>query len=283
MRTYVRLGFLAGACLGSVACGNSGAAQDDRVDSRATSQTEPIALCDGSDGLRFVATSEGGNAEDVPRVAREVGWRFLVIDGNCQYWVMERPDAELRTGTLNASDAESFSLELGLGSWPEQGQVQGCPDATVTRARFGDQVSAWSCGETTTVTEPYYAWFDTLYESGTAVDGPVRFSLSETDTSGWVTGGTVDIALPWTLSLDPAAVTVARTEEGTAEPLVATDSEAAALRTLRRQNSSQTAPLAPWLRIPIRDDRSGVPQYFNLAMRDVVPFETDGQLSLETN
>jgi len=37
---------------------------------------------------------------------------------------------------------------------------------------------------------------------------------------------------------------------------------------------------APWLRIPVRVD-GATPRYFNLAMRDVVPFERDGHLAAD--
>src|SRR5215471_1826618 len=123
----------------------------------ATSENDAVpapVLCDGTASLRFAGVSGGGNANGMPRVALELGWTMLLVDGQCRYWAMEKPDGPVRTGTMSSTDAVDFVRQLALDKWTEPRPGAGCNDASTTTLRFGDRRTSASC-ESTAFTEAY--------------------------------------------------------------------------------------------------------------------------------
>jgi len=233
----------------------------------------PPVLCDGSSALRFAATDAGGNLSGVPSVVAEVGWSFLLVDGQCRYWTMSAPEKEMRSGSLSEQDAADFSADLWLGRWSElpAPDPSGCPDASTTSLRFGNEVAPPISCTSTEVSEGYRSWLTPLYESGTALGGEVRYTLQDSYGSG------DDQALGWPLESDPAEIAVVSDEM--AEPELADGENAAALRTLRDTYAESVQPgLGPWLRVPVAFESGSTTAYYELALRDVTPFEVDGKL-----
>src|SRR5215471_12613486 len=149
-------------------------------------------LCDGTNSLRFAGVSGGGNANGMPRVALELGWTMLLVDGQCRYWAMAQPDGPVRTRTMSSTEAVDFVRQLALDEWA-QPQTGGCADAGGTDLRFGDRRTSAGC-ESTAPTEAYDHWVAILFASGVDAAGPVRYSITEADNDGWATSGQTQLA-----------------------------------------------------------------------------------------
>lgn len=275
MRNTVRSLAIALAAVPSGCGGTSAAGGGDGA------TTASVVLCDGSSALRFAGVSGGGNETGMPRVATELGWSFILVDGHCQVWSMTRPDGAVRTGMLDSAKAAAFVQDFRLGQWGGSiSQGGGCSDAGTLGLRFGEQRASASC-TTTWLTTAYDDWLRSLYESASDVVGPVRYSLTDAGGDGWVMGNTA-LASTWPLSTDPAALIVSVADEGQAEPRIATENDADALRGARKTYLPHAdGPLGPWLRIPISSSQGSAPRYFNLAMRDIVPFENNGRMDTD--
>ena len=247
--------------------------------SSCASLAEP--LCDGSSSLRFAGTNAGGNLTGVPRVAAEVGWSFLLIDGECRYWTMTDPDGPIRTGTLDATEEAEFSDALRLGDWSaDDAKTGGCVDAGSTRLRFDDTWVTISC-VSTDLTIGYSDWLEMLYEAGERATGELRYTVSDASEEAWVVGNTTDIASPWPLEGAPSDL-LERGEDESAEPAIASADEAEALRDARDAYAALGASTGPWLRVPMVLEAAGAdPRYFDVAMRDVTPFESNGELRVD--
>ena len=242
---------------------------------------EPIVLCDGSDRLRFSGTNHGGNVTGVPRVALEVGWSFLLVDGACRYWSMTEPDGPIRTGMLDEAQETAFARELELGSWSSgPGSPGGCVDASGVSLRFLDEELMAEPCTANRVTDAYQGWLETLHASGAPLNGEVRYSVADASNDGWVVGNTTNIASSWPLQSDPEDALVAPEAEESAEPSIASSEDAEALRGARDAYVARAPATGPWLRVPLVLEVAGAePRYYNLAMRDVTPFERDGELA----
>ncbi len=246
----------------------------------------PQRLCDGSSHLTFATLTAGGNLNGVPRVAAEVGWSFLLIDGQCRYWAMSGPEGEVRTGTLDADEEAEISEAFLLGHWDElAGQEnEGCADAPYDYFRFHDDMRGAVCW-THELTEAVPAWHERLFDAGTPLDGAVRCTLADATESAWAMT-MPEIGLSWSLAEDPAALAVGRMEDENSdvEPRVATGEDAAALRALRASyaENQPASGLGPWLRVPVVHEEDGAEaRYIDLALRDVSPFEVDGELDVD--
>ena len=231
-------------------------------------------LCDGSSALRFAANSGGGNLSGLPAFLSEIGWSLLLIDGQCHYYAMIAPAREIRTGTLTEAEAQSFNQELALGAWQGRPESPGCPDAGGTNFAFGPDRASVLC-ESTPLSQASDAWLERLYEAGSAVDGPVRYWVTDPSNEQWPESHP-DAALPYPLSDAPAAISDPF-ERGT--PLIASDTDAAKLRALRAAyQATAPVPLAPQYSIPVVLDSA----FYDLSLRDTVPFEVDGALAVDS-
>lgn len=235
-------------------------------------------LCDGSTALRFAMNAGGGNLSGLPPFLAELGWSLLLIDGQCRYYAMTAPDHEIRTGVLSEADAQAFSQELSLGDWQGLPLSQSCPDAGVQTFAFGPDRTSVSC-ESTPLSQASDLWLERLYQAGSPVGGLVRYWLTEPSNQQWPESNP-DAALPYPLAGAPATIS-GPFERGT--PLVAADADdAAKLRALRAQYQASPAfTLAPQYSIPVVLSTSNGSEYYNLSLRDTVPFEVEGALAIE--
>jgi hypothetical protein len=135
------------------------------------------------------------------------------------------------------------------------------------------------------LTEAIPVWHERLFDAGTPQSGAVRYTLADATESAWAMT-MPEIGLSWPLAEDPAALAVGLSEDegDDVEPSVATGDDAAALRALRASYAENmpASGLGPWLRIPVIHEVDGAEaRYFELALRDVTPFEVDGQLDVD--
>ena len=238
-------------------------------------------LCDGSTALRFAMQSGGGNLSGLPAFLSEVGFRLLFIDGQCRYYAMTAPDHEIRTGVLSEADAQSFSDELSLGAWQGLSASSGCFDGGQQTFAFGPDRASVSCASTP-LTQASDRWLDRLYDAGTPVDGPVRYWLTEASNERWPESNP-EAALPYPLSGPLGSV---GEPFGPAHAQVSSNAaDAAALRALRAQYQAATPQISvpPQYSIPIVFSPSeSEAKYYDLSLRDTLPFEVDGALAVGT-
>ncbi len=237
------------------------------------------ALCDGSSALRFAATNGGGNLNGIPALVAELGWSFLLIDGQCRYYAMTAPDHAIHSATLSDADAASLAGDFQLGAWNGLDRPpSGCSDAPTQGFAFGADRVHSSC-ETTALTTANDKWLPRLYDAGSPVSGVVRYWVVEPSNEQWPTSSPAS-ALPYPLA-DPT--NIASTPFAPAKPQVALGSGANALRGLRTDYQQRMrSVLAPAYSLPVVVTAGGNgARYFDLAMRDTVPFEVDGVLAVD--
>ena len=237
------------------------------------------ALCNGSDSLRFAVQSGGGNLSGIPSLVIETGFEFLLIDGQCRYYAMTAPDHEIRTGTLVAADAQSLSDDFLLGHW--QGLEHsgfGCPDAGTQSFAFGRDRAESSCA-TTPLTTALGSWLDRLYDAGSPVTGVVRYGVIEASDQAWPNNN-LQSALVYPFK-DPAPIATPPFVD--MKPQLASGADATTLRELRATYQDGPMPVpAPSYSIPVKvESVESEPKYYDLVIRDTVPFETNGVLSVD--
>ncbi|HYQ01153.1 MAG TPA: hypothetical protein VER96_20925 [Polyangiaceae bacterium] len=236
-------------------------------------------LCDGSSALRFAATSGGGNLGGLPPYLAEVGWSLLLIDGQCRYYAMTAPDHEIRTGVLNDTDAQSFSDELSLGAWPAPSPTDTCFDASTQTYAFGADRTSVTC-ESTPLSQASDAWLERLYQAGTPVNGPVRSWLTEPSNEHWPASNP-DLALPYPFAELQSAVSDPFGVSHVA--VISNAADAAALRALRAEYQTKPASafVAPYSIPVVFSPSETESKYYDLTLRDTLPFEVDGALAID--
>jgi hypothetical protein len=235
-------------------------------------------LCNGSDSLRFAAHEGGGNASGIPSLVLETAFDFLLIDGHCRYYAMTSPDEEIRTGVLPLADAKSLSGDFLLGHWQGLEHLGfGCPDAGTSAFAFAQDRAESSC-TTTPLTRALAVWLGRLYDAGSPVDGEVRYGVVEASNEAWPESSP-QAALPYPFK-DPAPIATEPFVE--MKPQLASGADAATLRELRTTYQSGPQPVqGPMYGIPVKIERENEPpKYYNLVLRDTVPFETNGVLAI---
>lgn len=109
------------------ACGDDDAPHDDGAVQQAR-----FTLCDGSGGVRLsLVTAGGGPLPDSYAFSNPYGWRFLYVDGKCNFVASSDVNGQLLTGTFTAEQSKTISETLDLDAtagvvYRFQG---GCPDA----------------------------------------------------------------------------------------------------------------------------------------------------------
>ena len=246
------------------------------------SLTPPTVLCDGSDSLRFAAQTGGGNLTGLPGLIAETGWSFLLIDGHCKYYAMTSPEREVRVGTLSDADAQTFSGQFFLGHWQPfmTGASGGCADGSGSSFAFGaDRVDTAPCSSNS-LTAQAAAWLPRLYAAGTASDGPLRYEVFTPDSEAWPVNNP-ELALDYPL-VDPTSSAGSLTDPYSLTVQVATGADAAALRALRSAYlATPNHDPGPSYSIPTKLASKSATKFFDVALRDTVPFETDGKLAVD--
>jgi hypothetical protein len=105
-------------------------------------------LCDGSDSARLVMGGGGGHVEDTYEFLTPDG-EYVVIDGQCRYYLVGSDPSRILSGTLDATDAEALANGVGwpnYSSWSPYLDQQSCPDAGGTYLLAPDVVLTCTCG-----------------------------------------------------------------------------------------------------------------------------------------
>jgi len=77
-------------------------------------------LCDGEPGITFAGvTQNAGLAHPSTYVTAENGYRFLIIEGTCRYWVQRRAFDRLVTGTLDDAALQRIRADLQFSRFGE--------------------------------------------------------------------------------------------------------------------------------------------------------------------
>lgn len=257
---------------------SEGAPESSAQGGAGSAQSEP--LCDGTKRLRFAMTQGGGNLNGVPRVATELGWAFLLIDGTCRYWALSGPTSGVRSGVLTPDEAEQLEEELLLGRWDALSSTPwSCSDDGGRQFRFGGQRYSLACASNS-LTQAADEARVRLYASGSPLDGRLRFMLAQREEPF----SPATIAVEWPLTSDPESVAVPPGMDETADaaPSLASGVDADALRALREKWNGDHPDGTPgaWLRIPIVSGAGEDARYYNLSLRDVTPFEKDDRLEV---
>jgi hypothetical protein len=244
----------------------------------APSDEGPPVLCNGEDNLVLAATTGGGNYNGVPSVAQEVPYSFLVIDGRCRFWALDAWEHPVRTGTLTAEQATTFAQDWQLGTWQPR-VPQGCPDASTTTLRFRNDTIQFSC-ESDDLLDRNHTWTADLYAAGTDLEGAARYCVWNAEsTSPWPQSEWVQRAPAWPLDVPPGSIAAVTADQSVVQP--AEGADAAQLRDLRSVYLAAPFPSAygPGRWIPVVYDVDAGPSYYDVAVRDVTPFEVNDQFS----
>lgn len=256
--------------------------------SGSTTDGEPFArICDGSEGIRL-AMVLGGGGQVLNELQREIGFYYLYVLGNCQYFALPADDwqswPDTRTGMLDEATEEQLSIALDYGNladiagvWDTEGSADG---STLLVSNGAITVAcSFGCEDGPAAAQALWAemgWIDELWASGEPLAGPVRVSVI-----GWADSTIDELGAPWPLPIDPWSIAY----DGNVDlPLEAGDSvliddeaQAATLRELRRQYREDDLPegvanaLEAYGHLTFLDE--GGQDLFQLWMRDSLPIE----------
>lgn len=142
LKRVLVLSLLAAACSGEGASG--GGRGDAALDQKA------YALCDGSDAVRLSLVSAGGGPlPDSAAFTHPHGWRFLHVDGHCNFVASTNVPGQILRGTFSAEQGVTLSETLGLeGMAGLDYRFEGlCPDAPSNVVMTPDAYVQSGCGD----------------------------------------------------------------------------------------------------------------------------------------
>ncbi len=252
-------------------------------------------LCDGSDALRLIATRtlNGGMLAPGSGVAFENGTSFLLVRGDCRFWVYSGIFQPTRSGELTAAQRDRLIDALRLDRWadymgdytrgpafdyPNQFVAFGVDaiDAPCSASKSGGRgcIRLSSGGTDTTAN---VAWLEPslrqqitqLEAEGTPVSGAIRYVLAEQRSNGssaWSRPAMWPLGDPATVALTEIDAMAYRAGEST----LATGADAEALRSIwSRYLSGEVGDRTMYEIIPVV---SGSATY-HLFVRDSLPLE----------
>jgi hypothetical protein len=177
-------------------------------------------------------------------VVYELGFKYLFVDGNCNYWISatwaeqfgeQRP---IRTGVLSASDEEVLSASVGYPNILELGAK--CPGGTVV---YNGEASIHCFSDAPVLADTQPLWQQTakkLYQSGTPLSSAIRVELGKSyDVPSWT------LQYDWPLSdpIEDYAVPADAWNETGISKLVADPEKKKALLELRAAYLATLQPL----------------------------------------
>jgi len=163
-----------------------------------TGGTEPTDLgeiCDGSTGMRFGYSADGGFVDGWFYFTNPYGHWFLFIDGQCKYYASMNGVIEgIATGTLDAEQAEQIALNSGWNAVDELSirDDESCPDAGTDSIWFpsGQQLTC-TCGcdpspvsQRKTDALDYIRGLMEVLAQGEKLDGPVAAMAAASPADG---------------------------------------------------------------------------------------------------
>ncbi len=240
----------------------------------------PVELCDGSDAIRLVVHDGGGGPLNPEfGFVQGYGWRFLVVDGHCNYWVSTHL-GRFGSGSIDDPSVLDSYAAAGYAKLDQLSAFQpvGCPDSGTTLLwdPYGAVRAGNPCGDRDWP-DDWSAAFDAANElleklaaSALLSTGPLRILVSSVDeTPGPETSA-------WPLSLDPTPVLVevsSITDWGHPQigALFASGPDAEALRAAQQPDS----PVRGWFDYTTVQGQTDTVQ---VMMRDELPPRVRGAL-----
>ncbi len=174
-------------------------------------------LCDGTDALRLaVYNVTSGNAEEALVQLTKIGWFFLYVDGECNYWTKTADHfAETHTGVLTETQVDDLVEAFSYGSWDdvvgvwENGNAADADYRVIHDGKTGFACYA-RCPEAPAVVrvagERAYEVVKDLYEQGEAERVPMRIAIGVKIAVGSGDAGLADLAFDWPLAVGPEVV-----------------------------------------------------------------------------
>ena len=108
---------LAPACAGDD--GGTGGDDGTSDDGGEGEPSDPVAICDGGDGLRLAARfADGGLGSPATSIPGANGGAFLYVDGACRAWVSGVAGQALSL-TMSPDEADELSERLGVSAWQD--------------------------------------------------------------------------------------------------------------------------------------------------------------------
>jgi hypothetical protein len=249
----------------------------------------PREICDGSSAVRLYLNSAGGGGLIRPGMDF-TSLSYVIVTGECRFWVMQGTRDEARTGTLTREAAERLADELHYAAWYRLSDDQLRHD-TVFDAGGGpvltDGSRKFGCGAfcadslVREMFERAYRLPQELYPLGEPVLGPMRVSAVDNSSfQGTFQKNTID----WPLSepverfvYDPSAQPAPGPNRGV---LLESPADVKTLRALRpRLHGSDYGYIPVSADLDAADGGTATANY-ELYFRDVIPFEdpTTGEL-----
>jgi len=269
----------AGAAHGEVSGLSGGSSRADGGAGGA--ETIPV-LCDGTDRFRFALRELPNEPSIRLAVMTELGLELIIVDGNCNFWVKDGY-GHVSAGVMPSEDSAQFAHEFMLGAWgPSPESCMGSWGSM----RFDDAVCVLcDTPVARNASEVYGGWMAYMLTNGEPVGGPVRYSVGQEPSGGWVfLDGDINDVPFWPLSTDLLALPFDPNRvPSEAPPQVASGEDAARLRQLRDDGVAAylLEPLSAAYGVPVRYESGGEEYHFSLAVRDVLPFEENGVLNLD--
>jgi hypothetical protein len=137
-------------------------------------------LCDGSDEVRLVMGSGGGFVDESYEFVSPDG-EYVLIDGQCRYYVVGTDPSRIPSGTLDAAQADALAAGLGwqnFAAWTPYIDQESCPDAGSAYMIAPDVVLTCTCGCDMSAPAGLAAamteasiWRSTAYAEGTPLSG----------------------------------------------------------------------------------------------------------------
>jgi hypothetical protein len=241
----------------------------------------PREICDGSSAVRVYLNMTGGGG--LVRPGMEFTFvSYVIITGECRFWVMEGTRDEARTGTLTPEAGDRLVSELHYSAWyriSDDGQGPGAVDGGGGWV-LTDGTRTFECNGFCTdplareMFERASRLPRELYELGGPVAGPMRVSAVESSSfQRTPQKGTID----WPLSApverfvyDPMAGPAPGPNTGA---LLEDPADLKTLRALRPRLHGSDYGYVPVRADLDAADGGSVESAYDLYFRDVVPFE----------
>jgi len=243
------------------------------------------AICDGSGGVRLaVVVGGGGPAEPGIAMLAENGWRFLLVDGACNAWILTTQDDPLRTLVLSRAQEQRLASQLRLSEWKalEGSHAGGCLDAPGIGYRFdSSRIYGSECGLSPgdplrDLNTAFDAQIVELASAATPVSGDMRYLLLP---DVGPAGGAGRAPVPWPLVVTPESIALSQEQAVQYNPgssLRATGLDATRLRAIRAMRLNGSSGNGPVNDFAYVVSTGGI--VYQLFARDSVPFEMENGL-----
>ena len=247
-------------------------------------------LCDGTTASELrVQEGEGGGNRVQPgaQVLYQNGFDFLVIDGECHFWVQTKIWDFVHIGTFEHADLPVLEERLGLAGWPPLAGTYStgeCDQPTRVYRLGGSTILAYGgCGHDTfgparVVQEAVQRSLQFIRDKGTPSDGPLRFVLVRYEAPWLPTDLEFRNAPIWPLAASASELSISERQASVFRPAdthVVVGGEAASLRELWTR--FRAGQIGYWDQIadsgelvPVKDADG---KLYALFLRDVIPLE----------